>query len=404
MLLGEQGILGSLTLGGYDASRFVPNDVTFKLGGDDSTALNAQIQSISATNTLIGDTSLLSKNITATVNSDLPFMYLPNSTCEKFETAFGLSWDTSKELYLVNDTVHAELRKENPSVVFELGSSAAKSVNITLPYLSFDLQSTKPITENGTNYFPLRCSADESQYVLGRAFLQETYLLVDYEKANFSLSQAQFASGNTSNIVTIDHSAKALGNASIDGTGNAVTHSAGLGHGAIAGIAVGSSLALVLILAVLLFLLRRCRNGRPKNDGPIRGSISAPIPYDGTHKDSWPSSPTSNGGESHSNQPMRMTSHAESPFQRLEERLERLERETNARSPPSVDPWPHDRKLRNEISGDTMISPTSPSRADLPAYRPKQELQGTPAAMELQQARDSSQLQPKSGQKVFELD
>lgn len=42
------------------------------------------------------------------------------------------------------------------------------------------------------DYFPLRRAADSSQYRIGRAFLQEAYLQVDYERNTFSVFQALF--------------------------------------------------------------------------------------------------------------------------------------------------------------------------------------------------------------------
>ncbi|KAL8719080.1 MAG: hypothetical protein Q9181_008109, partial [Wetmoreana brouardii] len=224
----NQGVHGSLILGGYDKSRLTDNGVTFGIPNNDPSVLSAQVQSITASNTLIGDAILLSGNITATVDSDLPYIYLPNSACKKFETAFGLSWDASRELYLLNDTVHGKLRESNPSISISLGQSASKTVNVSLPYQAFDLQVTQPIAENGTNYFPLRCSSNASQYVLGRAFLQETYLLVDYEKSNFSLSQAQF--NDRSDIVTIDHSSSGP----VSNTTSTASSGASLSRGAIA--------------------------------------------------------------------------------------------------------------------------------------------------------------------------
>lgn len=172
-------VLGSLTLGGYDASRFIPNELSLPLTGDNSTNPMVGILSITATGTLNNDVTLLSNDIAALVDTTLPFIWLPLSVCQVFEQAFGLVWNDSNQFYLVNDTVHQRLLQQNPTptVTFQLGNSTLgqESVNITLPYAAFDLQASSPIFPNGTNYYPLRRASSPSQYTLGRAFFQEAY-------------------------------------------------------------------------------------------------------------------------------------------------------------------------------------------------------------------------------------
>lgn len=159
-MIESQGVLGSLILGGYDRSKFAENFINFEIERDDSMALASRLQFITASDTLNGDVEIMSDNITAKIGSDLPYLYLLSTVCKSFERAFGLRWDALKGLYLVNDANHARLRTLNPTKSFSFGQSNSKVVNITLPYQAFDLQVTKPIADNGTNYFPLRCSSD----------------------------------------------------------------------------------------------------------------------------------------------------------------------------------------------------------------------------------------------------
>ena len=120
-------------------------------------------------------TSLLSQGILALVDSTVPYLWLPKEACHLFETAFGISWDSLHNLYLVNETLHDTLVQENPSVVFELANSLnGPSVNITLPYASFDLTAQYPLVKNQSRYFPLQRAADENSYTLGRTFFQES--------------------------------------------------------------------------------------------------------------------------------------------------------------------------------------------------------------------------------------
>lgn len=189
-----KSVFGSLTLGGYDASRFTPNNLNFTFGPDDSRSLLVGVQSITASNTIIGAITPLSSGILSLVDSGTPHIWLPTAACTVFERAFGLTYDPHTDLYLVNSSTHAQLTQLNPTVTFTLGNeiSGGDTINITLPYGSFDLQASHPIYPNATAYFPLRRAANESQYTLGRTFFQEAYITVDYTRSQFSVRQAVF--------------------------------------------------------------------------------------------------------------------------------------------------------------------------------------------------------------------
>jgi hypothetical protein len=253
---------GSLTLGGYDASRFVDNTQTFPFNKDDSIVLSPGLQKITATSTLLGTRSFLNSAILAVIDSTLPYIWLPRESCDSFAEAFGLTFDEATELYIVNDTIHKQLQSLKPSVTFSLGNDAnpANLINIILPYAALDLQASDPIFPNATNYFPIRRAANEAQYTLGRAFLQEAYVVADYERSNFSVYQT--ASGGSSveqRIVTIHAPSEKNSTGSTPQSDNSST---GLGTSAIIGIAVGAAV-LVLALAIGGFIWYRRRRGRP---------------------------------------------------------------------------------------------------------------------------------------------
>jgi hypothetical protein len=110
------------------------------------------------------------------VDSTLPYIWLPEDACKAFEDAFGLVWDEKTELYLVNDTLHNSLSKLNPTFTFRIGVGkvGGEFVDLAIPYDSFDLEAKPPLVANATRYFPLKRAANDTQYTLGRAFLQET--------------------------------------------------------------------------------------------------------------------------------------------------------------------------------------------------------------------------------------
>jgi hypothetical protein len=171
---GPSGSLASLTLGGYDAARFTPSNLTISFP-QSPRSLSLGLQAIEVTNSLQGTMSLLPTGIFTLIDSTVPEIWLPIPACTIFETAFGLQYDPTTDRYLVNDTIHTQLQNLNPTLTFILGNetSHGETVTITLPYAAFDLQASWPIYSNATNYFPLRRAANNTQYTLGRTFLQE---------------------------------------------------------------------------------------------------------------------------------------------------------------------------------------------------------------------------------------
>ncbi|CAG8959462.1 hypothetical protein HYFRA_00001360, partial [Hymenoscyphus fraxineus] len=187
---------GSLVLGGYDQSKFVPNNVTFPLG----VSLDVTIQSITTNNSF----SLLDSPIQSSIDSTIPYIYLPTSTCKLFENAFGLVWNETAKLYFLNDTQHNSLLTQNPSITFRLSpEDPASYIEISLPYSAFDLTASAPLVESPTRYFPLKRAENSTQHRIGRTFLQEAYIIADYERKNFSVSQCKWDPRLVSKIMPI---------------------------------------------------------------------------------------------------------------------------------------------------------------------------------------------------------
>lgn len=253
-------VLGSLTLGGYDSSRFTANNLTFSFASDDSRSLTIGLQSITASNTLQGGVTPLTSGILSLIDSTIPHIWLPTKACSIFEEAFGLTYDARTELYLVNDTIHAKLQQLNPIVTFKIGNSVSggDSLSIELPYLAFDLQASSPIYPTAKNYFPLRRASNDTQYTLGRTFLQEAYVIVDYERSNFSVSQALFKDPNPQQIVTID--SVSSGDNSTSTFSN--SSSRVLSRGTTAGIIIGAAAAFLLIILTAIYFFRKYNSKR----------------------------------------------------------------------------------------------------------------------------------------------
>lgn len=200
--------LGSLTLGGYDASRLIPNNLTFIFAPDNERDLVVGVAGLTAdTATKQGIDLLKQVDLNMFIDSTIAEMWLPLEVCKAFEDAFGLKYDAKTNLYLVDDTLHQSLLAQSPNITFTLGQkySTDATMQITLPYAAFDLEASPPYRGLGqkSKYFPIRQGGNSSQWVLGRTFLQEAYLTVDWERENFSISAVDWTWGRESAISAI---------------------------------------------------------------------------------------------------------------------------------------------------------------------------------------------------------
>ncbi|KAK3308513.1 uncharacterized protein B0T15DRAFT_391214 [Chaetomium strumarium] len=209
-----------------------------------------------------GSTSatLLSDPIDIMIDSTDPNLWLPADVCDAFEAAFGLTLDSESGLYLVNETHRNALLDSNAQVSFRLSDvkSGGDTVTIVLPYAAFDLTARNPLVENTTHYFPLKRANSSAQYTLGRTFLQEAYLSVDYERKVFNVSACEWNQGATATIVTITPGDSDSGNSGNSGDpGDGFSSGSGLSAGAIAGIVVGAVVVVLIVAAIIILRYRR---------------------------------------------------------------------------------------------------------------------------------------------------
>ena len=167
-------VYGQLVFSGYDTSRFSENSASFTMARDLTRDLVVVLQSISYSGGSTSDT-LLSEPIDIFIDSTDPNLWLPEKACEAFEKAFGLTLDDASGLYLVNESHHTQLLDSDAQVTFRLSdvTDGGETVRIVLPYAAFDLKAEYPLVRDSSYYFPLKRAANESQYTLGRTFLQE---------------------------------------------------------------------------------------------------------------------------------------------------------------------------------------------------------------------------------------
>lgn len=251
----------SLTLGGRDTLKFDGGHVAeFQLGSDSSRDLLVTLSGIDVSD-VKSSVSAPTFPITVLIDSTVTSIYLPDSVCSYFETVFGLTWDNATSLYLLNSTQHDALVARNASITFSLESTTT-SVNITLPYAAFDLTASYPLLGTQANasltshYFPLQRGRNESEYTLGRTFLQEAYVTVDYDRGNFSVAPATFP---TTILGPLDSSPLQV--IYPPGYGGNITSARakkhGLSPGGIAGVSLASVVLMLVILAFGAYLFKR---------------------------------------------------------------------------------------------------------------------------------------------------
>ena len=259
----QPALFGSLTLGGFDSSRFLMNNLSLGFGPDVSRDLLVEVRSIS---TNISAMPLLTSNIEVFLDSLVPDLWLPEDACQALALDFGLNYNASSNQYFVNQTKRNDLLQRNPQTTFQIGAlnSTGETINITMPYSSFDLANGSSANDNQTRKFPLRRAENESQYTLGRVFWQNAYVIADYERSNFSVSQAVFDSGATTQQIVAIHppGPNAPSPAPISRTLSS--------HGAIAGIAVGGA-----VLSILVGLSLRWWCQKRKANAPMQKASKA---------------------------------------------------------------------------------------------------------------------------------
>ncbi|KAF2004331.1 acid protease, partial [Amniculicola lignicola CBS 123094] len=267
-----KGVEGSLTLGGYDQSRFRDQGVSITMPSTGNNTLVVGVQSIAVhpdPDVDDNEYSFTKQNpngFFAAIDSTLPYLWLPDDVCDKFANYFRLTYDSKQNLYLVNESSHTHNIQQNATLGILVGATSGMSIEsttITLPYLAFDLNLSAPTVENSTRYFPLKKSPT-GVYVLGRTFLQEAYITVDYERSNFTVSPANFTDPMPEpHIIPIYTKGYVPPTTTPPPTPNPKSKDS-LGAGAIAGIVVGVIVFFLLLGLGFLIIWKRRRDQRPK--------------------------------------------------------------------------------------------------------------------------------------------
>jgi len=272
-----KGVPNSLTLGGYDTKRFIPHNTSFTLNPSQNPEV--YVNSISVQNSSTSTDLVLSPDrVSAVIDSSTPYLWLPKAACDRFASKLGLVYESTLNLYVfpANSSQRDVLGRSNLTFTFSLSdvSVSPNTVTINVPYVAFDLELTFPAIPNtvaGTAdaekyYFPLRQATSEEQYTIGRVFLQEAYLITDYERNTFSVHQALFPASplqDTSLVsITRPSSSTLSGPPSVKDDGKKKLSTA-----AIVGISVGAVALIILVTLAIIYCRRRSRRNKQVGDG-----------------------------------------------------------------------------------------------------------------------------------------
>ncbi|EME81284.1 uncharacterized protein MYCFIDRAFT_117555, partial [Pseudocercospora fijiensis CIRAD86] len=179
---------GALTLGGYDASRRSPQPTENLEVSMDRTKneLKVELLDISVSNGSTGGQRTLlpiGKTYSMFLDTSVSEFWFPSEVCDLFQGSFNLTEDLETGLFGIDHTSRQAMFDNNTSLSLVLGGSsdATTKLKIDLGCEAF----------GNFSYFPIRRAVDESKFVLGRVFFQETYITVDWTWKNFTLSKAQ---------------------------------------------------------------------------------------------------------------------------------------------------------------------------------------------------------------------
>ncbi|RDA95258.1 putative aspartyl protease [Ophiocordyceps camponoti-saundersi (nom. inval.)] len=280
----------STTLGGYDAARFVQHDTAFTLTPGESIP-RTLVRGIQMTakdradrlptwNSSTEIMSNWSSAFTAMIDSSTPYLWLPEPICNHFAQSLNLTYNTTFDLYTLPDSLYRKYSADNSlALTFSLTSfdnhdnfdsplEVPGIVNITVPLRAFVSYLEYPYAHGAiaygdpaVPYFSLRKSENDS-FILGRAFLQESYLITKFDEALYSIHQALFPENPVSDANLIPIRQPKNSPYPPPPTPKSADE---LTPAQMIGIAVGAVLLCVVILAAWYYCRRRSRSHQGRN-------------------------------------------------------------------------------------------------------------------------------------------
>jgi len=180
-------VSASLILGGYDSSRCLGDPLVSDSTSVTLTSIELNVTSGGTAYTnasSIPITSLLRANGSSTSSIEVypdpgvPYMYLPQDTCDAIASHLPVSYSSDWNLYLwdTDDAAYEDIVSSPHYLAFTF-SNGSSSTTINIPFSLMNLTLGNPLTSDNLQYLP--CSPwvpSTAPYTLGRSFLQGAFV------------------------------------------------------------------------------------------------------------------------------------------------------------------------------------------------------------------------------------
>ena len=209
---------GSLVFGGYDQSRALGNIGVYDLAdyGMIANMLDVQI-GVEVGSSPFSEqsyTGLLKLNATfkgvqpAVINPIVPYIFMSPDTCAAVAENLPVSFNSQVGLYLWNtaDPRYESIIKSSAYLALVFQNSSSGNLTIKVPFQLLNLTLGAPIVNETQQYFPCRpfyASDGSGYYFLGKAFLQATFIGMNWQLEKFFMAQAPGPGVGASNIQPI---------------------------------------------------------------------------------------------------------------------------------------------------------------------------------------------------------
>ena len=305
----SSGTVASLTLGGYDKLRYEPHDTTFSLDPVTRlptvrvrgiTARVPSIEQVPSKNWTSTERSLVAMDdsIIAVIDSSTPFLWLPTEVCERFAAALNLTWREDLGVYVFSDGAQYTQYQTDTALSFTFTLSSYQNadnfgqpfntpgvVNITIPsaafaqLLRYPFKNVIQFQASSVPYFPLKRSTKQgnnNQYIIGRVFMQEAYIITSYDRGSYSLHQARFPDNARTNY-SLDAITRPA-DSPYPKFESEPAPSHGLNAGQTAGIVISAFITGSIIALILWFFLIRKRKEKRKEPAGQEEENKDPVP------------------------------------------------------------------------------------------------------------------------------
>ena len=208
--------VGSLVYGGYNQSRVLGEVGTFDLGSGNAmlpSLLDIELGAENGSSPFGADavTRLLKLNESfngvqpTVINPIIPYLYMSPQTCAAIAQNLPVTFQQRIGLYTWNtaDPRYQSIVSSPSYLAFVFQNSGFGNLTIKVPFQLLNLTLEPPIVSSPQQYFPCRpfqANDGSGNFLLGRAFLQATFIGMNWGNQKWFMAQAPGPGVGASNI------------------------------------------------------------------------------------------------------------------------------------------------------------------------------------------------------------